>query len=298
MSNWWGNLELGLKFSLVLAGLIVITITAALIKVAIVKKKEAKIIADLEASKNSALEDEHTLVKREMEEGDLFGVRALEHGYYGGVAQPCSRPVSPAMGTLRPGLGNMKSHSRSGSTTPSRRGSLDVPRLGQHSNGSQSSLKLPTRPIPALSPAGSRSQSPAPLRIDSSVIPAPFKGLEWNGSRPTTPRGSHTPVPILTFSHSNNNSQTDLSQFNNASYFGRPTSDLSDSSDESRLSPRVAKFQGFQHHRGDSTASSNLGTPASSRSRSPDSTPRRPYEPLGRSVLGNAGHNDSGIELR
>lgn len=322
--SWWGSLELGLKFSIILAGLIAITIAAALTKVAIVKRREAKLLADLEAAKCEAKEDEHTLVKRELDEGDLFGIRALEAGFTGGVHQPGTRPTTPVMGTLKPGLGHMKNASRPGSTTPSRRGSLDVPRglgrhdngsqaslkipapLGRHDNGSQTSLKLPSRPTPAFSPPGSRSASPAPLRIDSSVIAAPFKGLEWNGSRPSTPRGSHVPVPILTFS-STNNSQTDLSQYHNSiirsgSPISGPNSDISDSDEDSRLSPRVAKFNYFQHNRMDSSASSNLGTPMSSRSRSPntsiDSTPRLygGQQDKGRPIL-NSGVNDSGIEL-
>ncbi|PMD63830.1 uncharacterized protein K444DRAFT_499485, partial [Hyaloscypha bicolor E] len=50
-------------------------------------------IAEMEAAMKST--DKEKLVRREKKlgEGDLFGVRALEHGYFGGVAQ--SRPSSP-----------------------------------------------------------------------------------------------------------------------------------------------------------------------------------------------------------
>jgi len=55
-------------------------------------KKNTK-IAEVEAAMKST--DREKLVRRQKKprEGDLFGVRALEHGYFGGVAQ--SRPSSP-----------------------------------------------------------------------------------------------------------------------------------------------------------------------------------------------------------
>ncbi|KAH9213768.1 hypothetical protein DL95DRAFT_274513, partial [Leptodontidium sp. 2 PMI_412] len=52
-------------------------------------KKDTK-KAELEASLRS---DKEKLVGQGVREGDLFGVRAIEHGYFGGVSQ--SRPTSP-----------------------------------------------------------------------------------------------------------------------------------------------------------------------------------------------------------
>ncbi|KAF8854294.1 hypothetical protein BDZ45DRAFT_45135 [Acephala macrosclerotiorum] len=50
--------------------------------------------ADAEAAAKAS-DKEKLVAKRKMGEGDYFGVRALEHGYFGGVAQT-SRPSSPA----------------------------------------------------------------------------------------------------------------------------------------------------------------------------------------------------------
>jgi hypothetical protein len=43
--------------------------------------------------------DKEKLVQQEYNEGNLFGVRAIEHGYYGGVSQ--SRPTSPVPSSYR-----------------------------------------------------------------------------------------------------------------------------------------------------------------------------------------------------
>jgi len=68
--------------------------------------------------------DKEKLVARQLDEGDLFGVRALEAGYFGGVAQ--SRPSSPAPSTssyvLSPNTnvvnwGDRGAHSASSSVT-------------------------------------------------------------------------------------------------------------------------------------------------------------------------------------
>lgn len=55
-------------------------------------KKHIKKAAELEAS--GAREERVELNARELDEGDLFGVRAIQSGYYGGVTQ--SRPASAA----------------------------------------------------------------------------------------------------------------------------------------------------------------------------------------------------------
>jgi hypothetical protein len=55
-------------------------------------KKNTK-IAEMEAAMQSTDKDKPARPGKRLGEGDLFGVRALEHGYFGGVAQ--SRPSSP-----------------------------------------------------------------------------------------------------------------------------------------------------------------------------------------------------------
>ena len=90
------------------------------------------------------MEGVHELNTRELDEGDFFGVRAIESGYYGGIAQ--SRPTSAA-GTHSP--------SESMSNTP----------IGSHM-----SLKLPsTRPTSGVKSVPIIVTQPSPL------VPNPTK---------------------------------------------------------------------------------------------------------------------------
>lgn len=52
----------------------------------------------MEAAAPQEHQETQELNARQMEEGDLFGIRALQSGYFGGVAQ--SRPVSPTGSTI------------------------------------------------------------------------------------------------------------------------------------------------------------------------------------------------------
>lgn len=85
-------MSLGNKFAIVLGCLIGATFIAGFAKLAWNKRKLRKNAkkAELEAS---LMSDKQKLVGRGAGEGDLFGVRAIEHGYFGGVSQ--SRPTSP-----------------------------------------------------------------------------------------------------------------------------------------------------------------------------------------------------------
>ncbi|PVH86290.1 hypothetical protein DL98DRAFT_567713 [Cadophora sp. DSE1049] len=88
----FGSMSMGNKFGIVLGCLIGATFIAGFAKLAWNKRKLRKNTkkAELEASLRS---DKEKLVGRGVGEGDLFGVRAIEHGYFGGVSQ--SRPTSP-----------------------------------------------------------------------------------------------------------------------------------------------------------------------------------------------------------
>lgn len=96
--------------------------------------------AELEAA--GAQEDRVELNARELDEGDLFGIRAIQSGYYGGVAQ--SRPVSAA-----------GSHSPDGSVSTSNTllGSRPSPK---------SVVTTPLSSVSAL-PLDSRQPPPSPL---------------------------------------------------------------------------------------------------------------------------------------
>ncbi|KAH7408702.1 hypothetical protein DE146DRAFT_606773 [Phaeosphaeria sp. MPI-PUGE-AT-0046c] len=91
-TNWFGELQLAYKFIVVFVGLLVLVFVAGLIKVFFDRRKY-KIIKkeELEAGPR---EDTVELNQREKDEGDLFGIRAIEAGFYAGVAQ--SRPTSRA----------------------------------------------------------------------------------------------------------------------------------------------------------------------------------------------------------
>lgn len=91
-SNWFGDLQLAYKYIVVFLSLLVLTILCGFIKVLFDRRKLKKAKAtELEAGPK---EDTVELNQREKDEGDLFGIRAIEAGFYAGVAQ--SRPVSRA----------------------------------------------------------------------------------------------------------------------------------------------------------------------------------------------------------
>ncbi|KAL6705464.1 hypothetical protein ACN47E_006729 [Coniothyrium glycines] len=91
-SEWFGNLQLAYKYIVVFLGLLVLTVIGGVIKLLFDRRKLKKAKqAELEAGPK---EDTLELNQREKDEGDLFGIRAIEAGFYAGVAQ--SRPVSRA----------------------------------------------------------------------------------------------------------------------------------------------------------------------------------------------------------
>ncbi|KAI9696425.1 MAG: hypothetical protein M1836_005703 [Candelina mexicana] len=92
--GWFGSLDLAYKYGIVLGSLLLFVVLLGVLKVVIAKRKIKQHIkkADLEAAGKT--EERHELNTRELDEGDLFGVRAIESGYFGGVAQ--SRPTSLA----------------------------------------------------------------------------------------------------------------------------------------------------------------------------------------------------------
>jgi len=94
ITNWFGDLQLAYKYIVVFLSLLVLTFLAGCVKVLFDRRKLKKAqAAELEAGPK---EDtvELTINQREKDEGDLFGIRAIEAGFYAGVAQ--SRPTSRA----------------------------------------------------------------------------------------------------------------------------------------------------------------------------------------------------------
>ncbi|EON68380.1 hypothetical protein W97_07638 [Coniosporium apollinis CBS 100218] len=114
--GWFGNLGLAWKYTLVFGVLLLATLIAGAIKVMFDRRKLKKHmkLSEIESA-HGGKEDQVQLNGREKDEGDLFGVRAIEAGFFGGVAQ--SRPTSLAgtPNSSRPGTPSMSSHTLVGS---------------------------------------------------------------------------------------------------------------------------------------------------------------------------------------
>ncbi|EPE35392.1 hypothetical protein GLAREA_11091 [Glarea lozoyensis ATCC 20868] len=90
----FGNMDLGSAFGIVLGCLIALSFLAGLVKVLVNRRRLAHHVK-LDAIKAKEKGgDKEMINQRVLDEGDLFGVRALEGGYFGGVSQ--SRPSSPS----------------------------------------------------------------------------------------------------------------------------------------------------------------------------------------------------------
>ncbi|KAK7189912.1 hypothetical protein DPSP01_008383 [Paraphaeosphaeria sporulosa] len=126
MGNWFGNLDLAYKYTVVFISLLLLTILAGLVKVFFDRRKLKKLAAK-QNEDGEVREERMELTGREKDEGDYFGVRALEAGFYAGVAQsaPTSRANSvvgsPFMSTSTlvggGGVGNLKDSKNNSVTT-------------------------------------------------------------------------------------------------------------------------------------------------------------------------------------
>lgn len=123
--SWFGNLQLAYKYALVFGSALALTLFLGFIKLMADRRKMKKLVKDLEAVPGRKATIDHgqsELNMREKDEGDLFGIRAIEAGFFGGVAQSApnsvvnspagSRTASPA-----PGMRTSHGHSPSSSIT-------------------------------------------------------------------------------------------------------------------------------------------------------------------------------------
>ncbi|KAA6411480.1 MAG: integral membrane [Lasallia pustulata] len=108
--GWFGSLQLAYKYAIIFGSLLIITLAAGAAKVIHDRRQLQKHTKREELEATGAREEVYELHSRELDGGDLFGIRAIESGYYGGVAQ--SRPTSAA-----------GSHSPSGSISDTLMGS-------------------------------------------------------------------------------------------------------------------------------------------------------------------------------
>ncbi|ORY05170.1 hypothetical protein BCR34DRAFT_491020 [Clohesyomyces aquaticus] len=92
--TWFGNLDLAYKYTIVFLSLLVFTISAGFAKVLYNRRKLKQFVKNEENVEAGARDEQMELNQREKDEGDLFGVRAIEAGFYAGIPQ--SRPGSAA----------------------------------------------------------------------------------------------------------------------------------------------------------------------------------------------------------
>ncbi|KAH8704594.1 hypothetical protein GQ44DRAFT_560765, partial [Phaeosphaeriaceae sp. PMI808] len=190
-SNWFGDLQLAYKYIVVFCSLLVIVFVAGLIKVFFDRRKLKKIVKkELEAGPK---EDQVELNQREKDEGDLFGIRAIEAGFYAGVAQ--SRPTSRAGSVI--GTPSMSSNTLVG-------GANSPLIKGTSANNSVLSLNLGPNDRRISPPSMKLSPSEAELTgrhgaVDMSLQVPPSPGHPRGSPSPTgsdsgdeymTPRGN------------------------------------------------------------------------------------------------------------
>ncbi|KAG0635486.1 hypothetical protein HOY80DRAFT_1057133 [Tuber brumale] len=91
----FGDLELGAKYGIILGSLVVLVFAAGFLKLFYIRHQAKKFNeeAKAKAANEEGKTEQIALNQREEDEGDLFGIRALERGFTGGVAQ--SRPATP-----------------------------------------------------------------------------------------------------------------------------------------------------------------------------------------------------------
>ncbi|KAF9691514.1 hypothetical protein EKO04_010343 [Ascochyta lentis] len=194
MSNWFGNLQLAYKYIVVFLVLLVATILAGCVKLFFDRRKLQKHIKK-DAESAGPKEDTVELNQREKDEGDLFGIRAIEAGFYAGVAQ--SRPTSRAgsiaghpnmsSSTLvaNPNSPLLKSHSNGGSM-------VSLPLAGKSSNRDSETLpdRRPSPPHIKLRPSEAElngRHNPYDTAVDMSLNVPPSPGFR---RQPTTFGGS------------------------------------------------------------------------------------------------------------
>ncbi|KAF2465737.1 uncharacterized protein BDR25DRAFT_82666 [Lindgomyces ingoldianus] len=129
--TWFGNLDLAYKYTIVFLSLLVFTIAAGVIKVLYDRRQLKNFTKNQENVEAGKRDEQMELNQREKDEGDLFGIRAIEAGFYAGIPQ--SRPGSSAGSIV--GAPSMSSNTLIGS--------LASPKIQSHSvSSSVTSLPL------------------------------------------------------------------------------------------------------------------------------------------------------------
>lgn len=182
MANWFGDLDLAYKYSIVFGGLIALTMLAGACKV-IYNHRRLKKHTKLEQLEAGKKDDQVELNVREKDEGDLFGIRAIEAGFYGGVHQsrPTSRAGSYAESTSRGTstlLGsvsnNLKAHGYSMNSSVA---SLPLAHTVDRDSNNSEPMRRNTPPAIRLAPseaqASGRINHNVAVNMNLSVPPSP-----------------------------------------------------------------------------------------------------------------------------
>ncbi|KAF2203515.1 hypothetical protein GQ43DRAFT_260277 [Delitschia confertaspora ATCC 74209] len=197
--TWFGSLDLAWKYSLIFGIALAVTIIAGFIKLYFDKRKvnnfAKKQAADAAEERDN---DVVELNQREKDEGDLFGIRALEAGFYAGIPQ--SRPVSRAssfvgtpsmtsntlVGSLASPNGQNHSAASSATTLPlAHLSNRDTTRDSENIAGSNTPRRL-SPPVLKLQPSeaelSGRINHNTTVNMDLTVPPSPVVG-----QHPTSP---------------------------------------------------------------------------------------------------------------
>ncbi|KAF8467423.1 hypothetical protein BDZ91DRAFT_793771 [Kalaharituber pfeilii] len=210
-AKWFGRQDLATKYAIVLGSLIFITIVLGICKLLYTRQRTKRIQKELELNKPGGNEEEQNLKRDEEDEGDLFGIRALEKGFFGGVAQ--SRPVTPIA-------------SRSQTPAPSSSSLTLVPPRAAHPSNRHSSESEPMKsashaisPISATNSLNSSHNSSHELESRKRDNTRSQSPTDCDHSQSTTIRGespaqNSTGAGIKTYS---NSPITSRDQMNDAS---------------------------------------------------------------------------------
>ncbi|KAF2126291.1 hypothetical protein P153DRAFT_298129 [Dothidotthia symphoricarpi CBS 119687] len=249
MSSWFGNLQLAYKFTIVFVGLLVLTILAGFIKVLYNRHRMAGFVKQeqLEAGQK---EDTVELTQREKDEGDLFGIRAIEAGFYAGVAQsaPPSRAGSvmdlsmASSQTLTNGASSpfIKNSMANNSALSLQMGSTnrDSDTLGDNESRRPSPPAIKLRPSEAE--LSGRHNHNGAVDMTLNVPPSPgyrgFSGSDdgesdgFTSPRSMSPNGNpshYAPVPAgalqVSYHDADSNARSQTGSFNTLSPLGSPS---------------------------------------------------------------------------
>ncbi|KAL9031056.1 MAG: hypothetical protein Q9196_000889 [Gyalolechia fulgens] len=180
--SWFGSLDLAYKYAIILGSLFTVVIIAGLCKVFHDKRRIRKFVKNSNLEAAGAHEERVELNKREPDEGDLFGVRAIQSGFFGGVAQ--SRPSSLA-GSNSPG----------GSSANTLLGSHASPKTAFHSPmSSVTTLPLDARRSSPLAHKAMSSEDLDAPTTPKHRVPTPLRSTWAPSDAELSGRANHDPA--------------------------------------------------------------------------------------------------------